>query len=175
MASTVYRLAIMWGVDKYIPLAEKSRTALLTPGTAPLITVANNSTVSPSSSTTVLGSTTVDPSSSRSSTALDLGTATSTTEGHSSTSTTITLQPTSTTPSGLQHFTNDWWLTPVVNPYDFSVQGTVSPEGQAFVLEMISAWRDWQESRSANAASRNVGIGWIGLLILAAGSQLAWQ
>jgi hypothetical protein len=31
----------------------------------------------------------------------------------------------------------------VVNPYDFPNQGTTSPEGQAFVVEMQAAWRDW--------------------------------
>ena len=64
-----------------------------------------------------------------------------------------------------------------MNPYDFSVEGTVSPEGQAFVLQMIAAWRDWQAdgSRGQNAATRNVGAGWIGLLVVAVGLQLALQ
>lgn len=37
-------------------------------------------------------------------------------------------------------------LTPVVNPLAYSAQGTQSPEGEAFVLLMESAWRDWYEA-----------------------------
>jgi hypothetical protein len=45
--------------------------------------------------------------------------------------------------SRLVHFTSEGWLTPVVNPDDFPNQGSNSPEGQAFVVEMQAAWRDW--------------------------------
>ena len=49
---------------------------------------------------------------------------------------------------GMLHFTSDGWLTPVVDPYDFSDQGQTSPEGQAFILAMHAAWRDWVQERS---------------------------
>ncbi len=56
----------------------------------------------------------------------------------------------------LAHFTNDMWLTPVVNPYSFSHQGSESPEGQAFVVEMQAAWMDWvaQKTPGANNGMR---------------------
>ncbi|KAI0667555.1 Six-hairpin glycosidase-like protein [Trametes maxima] len=59
-------------------------------------------------------------------------------------------------PSPLAHFTTDMWLTPVVNPNQFGIEGSRSPEGQAFVVEMYAAWRDWvaQGSPGANAAAR---------------------
>ncbi|KAI1793356.1 glycosyl hydrolase family 88-domain-containing protein [Ganoderma leucocontextum] len=51
---------------------------------------------------------------------------------------------TATAPTGsLAHFTSDGWLQPVVDPYNVGVQGEHSPEGQAFVVEMYAAWRDW--------------------------------
>lgn len=48
------------------------------------------------------------------------------------------------------------WLTPVVNPEDWSSSGAQSPEGQAFVVEMQAAWQDWvaKGSPGANAAQR---------------------
>lgn len=45
--------------------------------------------------------------------------------------------------AGLLHFTADGWLTPVVDPYSYPDQGQDSPEGQAFVISMQAAWRDW--------------------------------
>lgn len=42
-----------------------------------------------------------------------------------------------------QRIDADGWLTQVVDPYSFSGQGTNSPEGQAFVLLMEAAHRDW--------------------------------
>jgi len=56
------------------------------------------------------------------------------------------------------HFTSDGWLTPVVDPYSYGAQGSNSPEGQAFTLEMQAAWRDWvaDGAKGANSA-REVG------------------
>lgn len=58
------------------------------------------------------------------------------------------------------HFTSDGWLTPVVDPDDISEEGAESPEGEAFVLMLYSAWRDWVEvmgnvtgSSSSNSSS----------------------
>lgn len=31
----------------------------------------------------------------------------------------------------------------MVNPIDWTTQGSESPEGQAFVVEMTAAWKDW--------------------------------
>lgn len=52
------------------------------------------------------------------------------------------------------HFTNDGWLTPVVNPYSYGQEGSESPESEAFALQLHSAWRDWVQdgARGANAA-----------------------
>lgn len=36
------------------------------------------------------------------------------------------------------------WLLNVVNPWSYSQRGTVSPEGQAFVLMLEAAARDWE-------------------------------
>lgn len=51
------------------------------------------------------------------------------------------------------------WLTPVVNPDSYGAEGSESPEGQAFVVEMHSAWRDWvaDGSKGANGAKRSSG------------------
>jgi hypothetical protein len=58
--------------------------------------------------------------------------------------------------SNFVHFDINGWLTPVVNPYDTAVQGSQSPEGQAFVVMMQAAWNDWvtNGSKGANAAVR---------------------
>ncbi|KAG1824531.1 Six-hairpin glycosidase-like protein [Suillus subaureus] len=60
----------------------------------------------------------------------------------------------SATMSGLLHFTPEGWLTPVVNPYSYDEQGSDSPEGQAFILELQAAWRDWiaDGAQGANSA-----------------------
>ncbi|KAF9264290.1 hypothetical protein L218DRAFT_943757 [Marasmius fiardii PR-910] len=41
------------------------------------------------------------------------------------------------------HFTEDGWLQPVVDPHWYSRAGGKSAEGQAFVLMMYAAHRDW--------------------------------
>lgn len=45
-----------------------------------------------------------------------------------------------------------------MNPYSYTTQGSDSPEGQAFILEMQAAWRDWEAggAKGANSA-REVG------------------
>lgn len=47
---------------------------------------------------------------------------------------------------GYVHFDGDGWLTPVVNPYAYHEQGEKSPEGQAFVLQLHAAYRDYAEA-----------------------------
>ncbi|KAI0075033.1 hypothetical protein K474DRAFT_1685519 [Panus rudis PR-1116 ss-1] len=61
--------------------------------------------------------------------------------------------------SSLAHFDSNMWLTPVVNPHSYGRQGAQSPEGQAFVVEMQAAWRDWVAAGSvgANSAIRTAG------------------
>ena len=41
------------------------------------------------------------------------------------------------------YITSDGWLTPVVNPDNYVNRGQNSPESEAFMVEMQSAWRDW--------------------------------
>ena len=118
LASTVYRLSLLWGVDKHVLTAELCRRALSAPtGTTVNISMALVSSVSEPTPT----SSSPPPSSTASGT------------------------------PGMLHFTSDGWLTPVVDPYDFSDQGQTSPEGQAFILAMQAAWRDWAMERSQKA------------------------
>ncbi|KAF8501212.1 Six-hairpin glycosidase-like protein [Gautieria morchelliformis] len=58
-------------------------------------------------------------------------------------------------------FDPNGWLTPVVNPEDWSSSGSESPEGQAFVVEMQSAWQDWVAAGSPGANSaKMVAAAW---------------
>ncbi|KAG7097619.1 hypothetical protein E1B28_004952 [Marasmius oreades] len=73
----------------------------------------------------------------------------------------------------LEHFTSDGWLTPVVNPHAFGEQGAHSPEGQAFVLEMRAAWKEWVEdgskgANSARATDVTFGLGWGNVVVVLA-------
>jgi len=56
------------------------------------------------------------------------------------------------------HIDSDGWLNPVVNPHDFPVQGSHSPEGQAFVVSMVAGYEAWNTigQPGANAAGRPV-------------------
>jgi hypothetical protein len=45
--------------------------------------------------------------------------------------------------TGYQHLTADGWLTPVVNPHSYGVEGNQSAEAQAFVIQLHAAHRDW--------------------------------
>lgn len=58
--------------------------------------------------------------------------------------------------SGLVHFDQSGWLTPVVDPYNVGAAGSKSPEGQAFVVMMQAAYSDWAQdgSKGANASVR---------------------
>ncbi|KDQ58245.1 hypothetical protein JAAARDRAFT_155953 [Jaapia argillacea MUCL 33604] len=81
--------------------------------------------------------------------------------------------------SPLAHFTQDMWLTPVVDPYNVGQQGTQSPESLAFVIEMQSAWRDWIQSGSkgANGGGRIFGnVQWklvVGAVLVVVGALAA--
>ncbi|KIM74461.1 hypothetical protein PILCRDRAFT_702405 [Piloderma croceum F 1598] len=153
MASTVYRMALMSNVHTHVPLAEKSRLTL-----SALSSNASSSD-STSQSTTATNST--------------ISRTTSTTSAPSSTST----SPSTLDSAGpLQHFTSSGWLTPVVDPYMISEQGTTSPEGEAFVLEMTAAWKDWVAAGSpgANGCLR-VSVGWAWAVTLGTGVVLRWS
>jgi len=41
------------------------------------------------------------------------------------------------------YFTAAGWLSPVVDPLNVGSEGSQSPEGEAFVLMLHAAWRDW--------------------------------
>ncbi|KZS88469.1 hypothetical protein SISNIDRAFT_497917 [Sistotremastrum niveocremeum HHB9708] len=75
------------------------------------------------------------------------------------------------------HFDSNGWLTPVVNPENTGAEGSKSPEGQAFVIELEAAWSDWVNAGSpgANSGRRSVvvplGWGW-GSLVVGVGSLL---
>ncbi|KAF7791993.1 hypothetical protein EIP86_003020 [Pleurotus ostreatoroseus] len=100
LASTVYRLALLWGTHTYVPQAEQARQALFAPSSS---SSSNNG-------------------------------------------------------SSLAHFTSDMWLTPVVNPDQFGDEGSQSPEGQAFVVELDAAWRDWVAAGSPGTSGSVVGL-----------------
>jgi hypothetical protein len=59
----------------------------------------------------------------------------------------------------MPHFTYSGWVQPVVNPYSFGEEGQHSPEGQAFVLQLHAAWRDWvQNQTSKNSTNTKGGV-----------------
>ncbi|WWC95187.1 hypothetical protein V866_002042 [Kwoniella sp. B9012] len=47
------------------------------------------------------------------------------------------------------------YLTQVVNPYDFSKQGTISPEGQSFVVMAYAAYKEWDSLGRKGSTSGN--------------------
>ena len=55
---------------------------------------------------------------------------------------------------GYNHITPDGWLTPVVDPDSYGMQGQDSPESEAFMVEMQSAWRDWMKVKGAACSLR---------------------
>lgn len=57
-----------------------------------------------------------------------------------------------------KHFDSEGYLTPVVNPRAYGEQGEKSPEGQAFVLGMQTAYREWVQKGSIAPPARPVGI-----------------
>ncbi|KAJ6630814.1 Six-hairpin glycosidase-like protein [Mycena sp. CBHHK59/15] len=160
LASTVYRFSLLWNDHTHLPNAEKCREALYAAGTA------STSASSSSSKTTT--------SSAESEKASATGSA-SESGSKSASSTSATMTPPSATPSpttapltDLVHFTNDGWLTPVVNPNQYGVEGSNSPEGEAFVLKFQAAYSEWVAGGSvgANAARRTMTstAGWVGLV-----------
>ena len=140
MAATVYRLSLLAGRHTHLPAAEKSRLALF----------ASNSTSSDRAESTQ-ASTSHAESASPSATAPPASTSATTSAAASTASATSAFSGS----DGVQHFTSDGFLTPVVNPLSYSQEGSNSPEGEAFVLMLQSAHRDWVAAGSvgANAAT----------------------
>ena len=70
---------------------------------------------------------------------------------------TSSLSDSSSSFDGYNHLTSDGWLTPVVNPDSYGEQGQDSPESEAFMVEMQSAWRDWVKATKGAACSIRLG------------------
>ncbi|WVW86366.1 hypothetical protein I302_108410 [Kwoniella bestiolae CBS 10118] len=52
------------------------------------------------------------------------------------------------------------YLTQVVNPYDFSKQGTYSPEGQSFVVMAYAAYKEWDSlGRKGSTSGKDDPLG----------------
>jgi hypothetical protein len=52
------------------------------------------------------------------------------------------------------------WLRNVVDPWSYSQRGTVSPEGQAFVLMLEAAAKDWESLiKTTDRSTLEVGLG----------------
>ena len=139
LAATVYRLALLTGNKKFVREAELTRAALF---------AANGTSATPSGVTVVTSSSTISTPLTSSSTS---------TKSAPSSAATTTSNAFANTP----HFTVDGWLAPVVDPLNVGVEGAQSPEGQAFILMLQSAWRDWSAAGSpgANVAPPGVRVG----------------
>ena len=133
LAATVYRLSLLTGTHTYLPFAERCRTALFSTNASATDAVAAAASTSSSTSSSA-----------------------STTETHTASASASASATPSAFAATAAHFSSDGWLTPVVNPDAYGVQGANSPEGEAFVLQLHSAWRDWvaDGARGANGASR---------------------
>lgn len=67
----------------------------------------------------------------------------------------------SSTFAHMPHFTTAGWLSPVVDPLNVDSEGSQSPEGQAFVLMLHAAWRNWNavsDGQRINSATHGSSI-----------------
>ncbi|KAK7014853.1 Six-hairpin glycosidase-like protein [Favolaschia claudopus] len=155
IASTVYRAALLINDHSHLPNAEKCRQALF---------------AAPSNSSSNLALVGRAPGDNSTSSASHNSASASASQSHVSSSSSASATAPATSPSAttapikqLAHFSNDGWLQPVVNPNQFGVQGSNSPEGQAFVLELQASYNEWVAAGSpgANAARRTAATaGW---------------
>ncbi|KAF5335762.1 hypothetical protein D9611_009663 [Ephemerocybe angulata] len=83
-------------------------------------------------------------------------------------STTSTQADGASTFTDYPHFTQDGWLQPVVNPHSYGQEGKQSPEGQAFVVMLYAARRDWEENGVAGLKVQ------VGLLVAVMVGALSW-
>ncbi|KAF9805683.1 hypothetical protein IEO21_08957 [Rhodonia placenta] len=195
LAATVYRLALLAGVHTHLPLAEQCRRALSGAGAPDVWGTGNGA--GPASTASFASASASGSASARSngtaasSTPYNASSPTSTASASASTATAPSISvsvssyypaaPAASAGAGLAHFSPEMWLTPVVDPYDWSVQGGSSPEGQAFVVEMYAAWRDWVEAGAPGAsAARRLGVSaggcgwWVWVAVGAAGVVMGW-
>ncbi|KAJ6596905.1 Six-hairpin glycosidase-like protein [Mycena vulgaris] len=152
LASTVYRVSLLWNDHSHLPNAEKCRQALFATGTSGTL----SSSATKSSSAVSAVSSKAASSAAGNSASHTSASATSPAASPSATTAPLT---------DLSHFTSDGWLTPVVNPHQFGVEGQKSPEGQAFVLALQASYSEWVAGGSvgANAARRTAAstAGWV--------------
>ncbi|KAJ7046793.1 Six-hairpin glycosidase [Mycena alexandri] len=172
LASTVYRASLLLGDHSHLPNAEKCRKALFA--------TSNNSSSTATHARRAAAAASSGSSAKASGSAPASGGATS----GSATATSPSSASASPSPSAapltdLVHFTSDGWLTPVVNPHQFGVQGSDSPEGEAFVVSLQAAYNEWVAGGSVGAnagrrtASSAAGWAWVvGCTVL--GSILAY-
>ncbi|KAJ7273725.1 Six-hairpin glycosidase-like protein [Mycena haematopus] len=166
IASTVYRAALLLNDHSHLPNAEKCRQALFASSSSSSSaalqrrdTTSNSNSISHTSSGSA--------SSSASSSAVSSSVHISGSSSVSASSTAPLASPSATIAPlpNLAHFTDDGWLTPVVNPHQFGVEGSDSPEGEAFVLELQAAYNEWVAvgSPGKNAARRTASAtaGWV--------------
>ncbi|KAJ7449823.1 Six-hairpin glycosidase-like protein [Mycena latifolia] len=160
LASTVYRVSLLWNDHSHLPNAEKCRQALFASGSSGTTSASqsSSSTISSKASSSTVRSSSVSAS--------------ATSPAPSASASTAAL-------ADLVHFTSDGWLKPVVNPHEFGSEGSQSPEGEAFVLELQAAYSEWVAGGSvgANAARRTASSmsGWLWLAGCAVfGSLLAF-
>ncbi|GBE85574.1 hypothetical protein SCP_0800910 [Sparassis crispa] len=170
LASTVYRLALLADVGTYISHAERARVAL---------SAAGDNGISSSSSSSSSANTSASASSDSSPSATIANTNSTATSSLPASTSTPSASPSYSAMAGLAHFTNQGYLTPVVDPYSWGAQaspGAVSPEGQAFVVEMQSAWRDWvlAGAPSASAALPRAVTAWGWVVGASVGVVLMW-
>ncbi|KAI0259577.1 Six-hairpin glycosidase-like protein [Gloeopeniophorella convolvens] len=179
LAAGVYRLALLTGNHKSVPLAERTRAALFA-NNASAPASASGAQVVKSSAVAIavaVSSSSSDSSTSRASSSSSSSSTTNTTTSSSSSRATSTAPASSSSPasspsptdsafSTSAHFTADGWLAPVVDPDDFGEAGAQSPEGEAFALMLHAAWRDWAAAGSpgANAARAGARAAWGGVL-----------
>jgi len=77
--------------------------------------------------------------------------------------------------AGMEHFTEDGWLTPVVNPHSVHEEGEKSGEGQAFVVLLHAAYSEWRDAGMKSAASpRLAGLSPSVAVAMCLGQALLW-
>ena len=78
--------------------------------------------------------------------------------------------------NGYQHLTSDGWLTPVVNPHSYGLEGNESAEAQAFVVQLHAAHRDWMlnGSKGENSGKGLVVSGHAMAVAALVGSLVCW-
>lgn len=165
LASTVYRLSLLWGVHTHLPIAEQCRIAIFGSGDqADGSDAGINSTSSSSSG----GDSSSQTSSLRKST-------TATSPSHSPSSSPSLSSSLLRRADSNGRIDANGWLTPVVNPHSYGVEGSKSAEAQAFVVQLNAAWRDWVEDGSKGASGAlSLTRGFGGMMFVFVWAGVAW-